>query len=133
MGASTGQQYLESIRANQPEVYFDGELVKDLTTHPAFVGPIKTLMEQYDLQHDPRFRDICLYESPTTGELVSTSFLTPRSREDVIKRRRHFKARADHHFGVMGRVPDFMNALVNSWLFASDYYGKVNPKYGENA
>ena len=116
MGARTGQQYLESIRAHQPEVYFQGERIADVTSHPAFVGPIKTLMEQYDLQHDPKYRDLCLYESPTTGDLVSSGFMVPRSREELIKRSRHFKLRADHHFGMMGRVPDFMNALVTGWL-----------------
>ena len=133
MGARTGQQYLESLRANQPEVYLNGERIQDVTTHPIFVGPIQSLMEQYDMQHDPRFRDICLYESPTTGDMVSTSFLAPRSREEVIKRRRHFKARADQNFGTMGRAPDFMNSSVTSWQFADDYYSAAQPKYAGNA
>lgn len=133
MGARTGQQYLDSIRANQPEVYFNGERIADVTTHPAFVGPAKTIAEQYDLQHDPRFRDICLFESPTSGDLVSSAFLVPQSREDIIKRRRHFKIRADHHFGTMGRAPDFMNAWVTNWMFSAEHYGTANPKYGANA
>lgn len=133
MGARTGAEYLDSIRRNQPEVYLNGERVADVTTHPAFAGPAKTIAEQYDLQHDPRYRDICLYESPTTGELVSSSFMVARSREDLIKRRQHYKIRADHHFGTMGRAPDFMNALVTGWLFADDHYSAANPKYAGNA
>lgn len=133
MGARTGQQYLENIRANQPEVYLNGERVADITTHPAFTGPIRSIMEQYDLQHDPTFRDICLYESPTTGDLVSTSFMAPRSRDEVVKRRRHFKARADLNFGTMGRAPDFMNSLVTSWQFADAYYSEKQPRHAGNA
>ncbi|WP_091743231.1 4-hydroxyphenylacetate 3-hydroxylase family protein [Phenylobacterium immobile] len=133
MGARTGQDYLDSIRKNQPEVYFNGVRIEDITTHPAFTGPIETIMDQYDLQHDPRMRDICLYESPTTGDLVSTSFMVAKSREDVVKKRRHFKVRADQHFGLMGRVPDFMNAFVLAWNFQADHYAKTNAKYGENA
>ncbi|WP_091741514.1 4-hydroxyphenylacetate 3-hydroxylase family protein [Phenylobacterium immobile] len=133
MGARTGQQYLESMRVNQPEVWLNGERVEDITTHPVFVGPIKSIMEQYDLQHHPDFRDICLYESPTTGDLVSTGFMTPKSREDIIKRRRHFKARADLNFGTMGRAPDFMNALVTMWQFSDEHYSAAQPKYAGNA
>jgi 4-hydroxyphenylacetate 3-monooxygenase oxygenase component len=133
MGARTGQQYLASLIANQPEVYLNGERLDDVTAHPAFRGPIQSIMEQYDLQHDPKFSDICLFPSPTTGDLVSTSFLVPQSREDIVKRRRHFKARADQNFGTMGRAPDFMNAWVSSWNFSAEHYGKVNPKYGHNA
>lgn len=133
MGARTGQQYLESIRQRQPEVYFQGARIEDVTTHPAFVGPVKSVMEQYDLQHDPRYRDICLYESPTSGEPVSTGFMVPRSRDDLIKRSQHYKLRTDHHFGTMGRVPDFMNALVTGWLALDDYIGAFSPRYAGNA
>jgi 4-hydroxyphenylacetate 3-monooxygenase oxygenase component len=133
MGARTGQQYLDSLKVNQPEVYLNGERVEDITTHPVFVGPIRSIMEQYDLQHDPKFRDICLYESPTTGQLVSSGFMAPRTHADLVKRRRHYKARADLNFGTMGRAPDFMNALVSAWQFSDEYYSAQQPKYAGNA
>jgi hypothetical protein len=76
------------------------------------------MMEQYDLQLAEANRDVCLFASPRTGEPVSTSFLMPRSRDDLAKRRRHFKLRADHNFGLMGRAPDFINAHVTGWGFA---------------
>jgi anthranilate 3-monooxygenase (FAD)/4-hydroxyphenylacetate 3-monooxygenase len=133
MGARNGAAYLASIREKQPVVYLNGQKVADVTTHPVFTGPLATVMQQYDLQFDPRYQDICLYESPLTGDLVSTSFLIPRSREDVIKRRRHFKIRADHHFGTMGRTPDFMNAQTAGWELADKYYGDANPRLAGNA
>ncbi len=133
MGARTGEDYLRSIRQNQPTVFLNGEQVADVTTYPVFRGPLRTIMEQYDLQHAEANRDVCLFRSPATGEMVSSSFLMPRSREDLVKRRRHFKLRADHHFGLMGRAPDFMNAYVTAWGFAADHYGRYNPVYGRNA
>lgn len=120
MGARSGADYLESIRAAQPEVYLEGERVADITTHPAFEGPLRSVMEQYDVQLDPRYRDVCLYESPTTGEPVSTSFLQPRSREDLARIRRHCKLRSDLNFGLMGRSPDFMNTFVTGWNYRAD-------------
>lgn len=50
MGARTGEQYRESIRVNQPVVFLNGERVADVTTHPTFRGPLRSIMEQYDLQ-----------------------------------------------------------------------------------
>ena len=32
----TGAQFLDSIREDGRQVYFDGEVVKDVTSHPAF-------------------------------------------------------------------------------------------------
>jgi aromatic ring hydroxylase len=133
MGARSGEQYRESLRANQPVVFLNGERVEDVTAHPAFRGPLRTIMEQYDLQLAEANRDVCLFASPKTGESVSSSFLMPRSRDDLAKRRRHFKLRADHNFGLMGRAPDFMNAYVTGWGFAAGYYGKFKPEYGNNA
>lgn len=133
MGARTGGDYLKSLREHQPHVYLNGERIVDIPNHPAFAGPVRTIMAQYDLQHAPEFRDFCLYKSPTSGDPVSASFMMPRSREDIVKRRRHFKARADHNFGLMGRAPDFMNTLVTSWALNASQYAAFKPEAGERA
>lgn len=133
MPARSGQQYLESLKANQPEVWLDGERIEDVTTHPIFAGPIRSVMEQYDLQLSPEYRDVCLYESPTTGDLVSTSFMAPRSREDLVKKRQQFKLRADQNFGLMGRSPDFMNAYVLSMALNAEAYARHRPEARANA
>ena len=51
-----------------------GRRVEDVTEEPIFQGPIQTIAQLYDLQHDPRYRDFMTYASPTTGE--------PHSRQD---------------------------------------------------
>jgi len=133
MAARSGKDYLASIRAAQPTVYLEGQVVGDVTSHPAFTGALESVMEQYDLQLDPAYRDVCLYESPTTGDLVSTSFMQPRSQADVVRRRRHFKLRADQNFGTMGRSPDFMNAFVAGIGAAAPWFASRGPEFGERA
>jgi anthranilate 3-monooxygenase (FAD) / 4-hydroxyphenylacetate 3-monooxygenase len=133
MGARSGQDYLDSLRAAQPTVYVSGQRVDDVTEHPAFRGPLRSVMEQYDMQLDPAYRDVCLYESPTTGDPVSVSFLQPRSRQDLVKKRQHFKLRADQNFGLMGRSPDFMNAFVTWWPYSTQQFAATKPEYGDNA
>src|SRR5258708_16485060 len=73
------------------------------------------------------------YPSPTTGQPVSTSFLIPYWREDLVKKRQHFKLRADHNFGFMGRSPDFMNPFVTGWHLMADRFARAGARYGDNA
>ena len=104
-----------------------GRKVDDVTTEPAFAGPLRSIMEQYDLQLDPRHRDIA------TTDGYSSSFLVPRSREDLIRRRQTFRLRADHHFGFMGRAPDFMNAILTDFSLISDVFASGGSEaYGDN-
>jgi len=85
------------------------------------------------MQLDPAYRDVMTYPSPTTGEPVSTSFLVPYSREELVKKRKHFKLRTDHNFGFMGRAPDFMNQFVAGWHLMADRFARAGARFGENA
>ena len=133
MPARSGQAYIESLRKNAPCVYLGGRRVADVTAEPIFQEPIRAIAEQYDMQLDPAYRDIMTYASPSTGEPVSTSFLVPRTREDLVKKRKHFKLRADHNFGFMGRAPDFMNQFVTGWHLMADRFARKENRFGENA
>jgi anthranilate 3-monooxygenase (FAD)/4-hydroxyphenylacetate 3-monooxygenase len=133
MPARSGQTYIESLRKNAPCVYLGGRRVADVTAEPIFQEPIRAIAEQYDMQLDPAYRDIMTYASPSTGEPVSTSFLVPRTREDLVKKRKHFKLRADHNFGFMGRAPDFMNQFVTGWHLMADRFARAGARFGENA
>jgi 4-hydroxyphenylacetate 3-monooxygenase oxygenase component len=132
MGARSGAEYVESLREHQPEVYLEGQRVKDVTTEPIFAGPIESIRQQYDLQVDPRTRDITTYVDPDDGVRYSSSFLVPRSREQLGQRRQHFKLRCDHNFGFMGRAPDFMNALVTDFYLLRELFGRADPRYADN-
>src|SRR5262249_562298 len=85
------------------------------------------------MQPDPAYRDVMTYPSPTTGEPVSSSFLVPCSREELVKKRKHFKLRADHNFGFMGRAPDFMNQFVTGWHLMADRFARGGARFGDNA
>ena len=48
----TGKEFLEKLRDGRV-IYFDGELVKDVTTHPAFATSARSYARMYDTLHDP--------------------------------------------------------------------------------
>ena len=133
MPARSGQAYVESLKKNTPTVYLGGRRIADVTAEPIFQEPIRAIAEQYDMQLDPAYRDVMTYVSPASGAPVSTSFLIPYSREDLVKKRKHFKLRADHNFGFMGRAPDFMNQFVTGWHLMADRFARGGARYGQNA
>lgn len=133
MGARTGNDYIASIKKMKPTVYLNGRLVEDVTEEPAFKGTINSMAQLYDLQHEERYRDFALYESPTTGDLVSSSFMIPRTHEELVKKRQTFKLRTDHNFGFMGRTMDFMNPLVTGWYQNRHRFAERGEQFGKNA
>jgi len=57
----TGAEYLESLRDGR-EVWIDGERVADVTAHPAFRNPARSVARLYDAMHDPATRDLLTAE-----------------------------------------------------------------------
>jgi anthranilate 3-monooxygenase (FAD) / 4-hydroxyphenylacetate 3-monooxygenase len=131
--ARSGEQYVESLRERQPCVYLNGRRITDVTAEPVFQGALESIAQQYDMQLLPAYREIMTFSSPSTGEPVSTSFMLPKSKQDLVKMRKHFKLRTDHSFGFMGRAPDFMNCLVTGWSVNREIFARGGQRYADNA
>ncbi len=132
MGARTGQEYLERLRSQRPEVYIQGERIEDVTTHPATRQGARSMAHLYDMQHDPALKAEMTYPSPTSGEPVGMSFLTPRTKEDLAKRHRMMRHWAEWHHGYMGRTPDYLNSSLMAMAAAADFFAGNDPRFGEN-
>src|SRR5256712_11993298 len=87
MGARTGRQYIEGLQDQPREVWLRGERVKDVTTHPGLANGVRAIASLYDMQHDPGLGDDMTYVSPTSGGRVGLSFIVPRTREELERRR----------------------------------------------
>ncbi|MBF6559443.1 MAG: hypothetical protein IVW56_04050 [Candidatus Binataceae bacterium] len=129
MGIRSGSEFVESLR-DARTIYANGERVRDVTDYPPFRGIVATMASLYDLQH--RRRDELTFPSPTTGEPVSASFILADTLEAAERRARAEEIRADHTFGLMGRMPDFCNAMVSDVVTARGYVGRREPRYGDN-
>lgn len=132
MGARTGQQYLEGLREAGAEVWLAGERIADVTSHPATRNAARSIAHLYDMQHEPALRDAMTFPSPTTGEPVGMTFITPRTREDLVRRRVAMKHWADFSGGFLGRTPDYLNVAFMAMAAASDFFAAEDPRYGEN-
>ncbi|HVY82370.1 MAG TPA: 4-hydroxyphenylacetate 3-monooxygenase, oxygenase component [Steroidobacteraceae bacterium] len=130
-GARRGAQFLQRLREQPPSLWYRGELVQDVTTHPAMKGGVHTLAGLYDLQWQKQ--DICLYDSPTTGNKVARSFMMPRTHDELASISRAMKVWEDHTFGMMGRVPDYINRAITGYAAGAKYLAQADPRFGENA
>ncbi len=132
MPARTGDQYVQGLREKPREVWIEGECVSDPTAYPGFRGGIKSVAHLYDMQYDPDIRDEMLYTSPTTGDPVGMSFLTPRTREDLERRHRMMYNWARFSGGMLGRSPDYLNSSFMALAAAADFFGQSDPRFAEN-
>ncbi|HWG25048.1 4-hydroxyphenylacetate 3-monooxygenase, oxygenase component [Actinospica sp.] len=133
MPARTGKEYLERLDASRPTVHIQGEsLTGGIQEHPAFRNVVRTYAELYDLQHTDEHRDTMTYTSPSSGDRVATSFLVPKTPEDLVKRRSAFKVWADYSNGMLGRTGDYMNSSLMALASAADWFGQSDPAFGEN-
>jgi 4-hydroxyphenylacetate 3-monooxygenase len=132
MPARTGDEYIAGLRERAAEIYIAGERVKDVTTHPALENGVRTLASLYDLQHDPAWREAMTYCSPTTGDRVGLSFITPRTVQDLERRRAMMAHWARASCGMMGRTPDFMNVNMMAMAAAGDYFAQNRPEFKAN-
>ena len=132
MPARTGAEYIAGLRDRAADIYIGGQKVKDVTTHPAFAGGIRTVAGLLDMQHDPAKREDMVYTSPSTGDPVGLSFIMPRNADDLKRRRKMMTNWALASCGMMGRTPDFLNVAVMSMAAAAEYSARNRPEFGEN-
>ncbi|QBD77760.1 4-hydroxyphenylacetate 3-monooxygenase, oxygenase component [Ktedonosporobacter rubrisoli] len=132
MPARTGAEYIRDLRERQGEVWISGERIEDVTTHPATHHLVQSLAHLYDMQHDPAWRDILTYLSPTTNERVGMSFLQPQTCEDLQRRSTMMLAWARYSGGMMGRTPDYLNSSYMALSAASSYFAANRQEFAKN-
>ena len=131
MGARNGATYLERLRDDR-EVWLDGERVEDVTRDPRLCRGVRSIAALYDLQLEPSRVEQMTYVSPTSGERVGLSHIAPQSIEDLIRRRNMVRTWAEWSGGMLGRSPDYLNAMVMGCAANAAYFGHNDPAYASN-
>lgn len=134
MPARTGKEYIEGIKSRKTEVWIHGEKVDNIPEHPAFKNVVQSVAGLYDLQYEKP--DKMLYTSPTSGEKVGLSFIAPKTKEDLFRRREMHSEWAAFSGGMMGRSPDYLNTSIMAFGTASSFFaqsGGGDPRFAKNA
>lgn len=116
----TGEEYLESLRDGR-KVFFRGEWVKDVTTHPAFRNAARSVARLYDALHAPETRDI-LTKVDRWGILTHKFFAPAYSAQDLKEAAEAITLWQRMSFGWMGRTPEYKAAFMATLGADPDYY-----------
>jgi 4-hydroxyphenylacetate 3-monooxygenase len=125
----TGEQYLAALNDGR-RVYIDGEVVEDVSAHPAFAGVTAAIAAMYDLAADPA-ADLT-YESPETGTLTNKVFMIPRSRQQLAQWRAAVTAWASLSRGFVGRGPDHVAAFLAGFASAATIFDVEGRPFADN-
>ncbi len=80
----SSEEYRRSLKEMRPNVHKFGELIEDVTIHPATKRTVESHSRIYALAMDAEYEDILTTESPLTGEKVSRYLSIMRNAEDMI-------------------------------------------------
>ncbi|WP_071394206.1 4-hydroxyphenylacetate 3-hydroxylase N-terminal domain-containing protein [Bacillus tuaregi] len=127
----TGEMYKESLRDNRT-VYYKGELIPDVTTHPVTSGGIHIMSKIFDAQHDEATRDTLTYMREDIGERVTKAWMIPRTKEDLKSRRELTDYVARETFGVFGRPFDLAPLVPVGMAAHLSKFREKRPEYAEN-
>lgn len=84
MALKTREDYLEALRKLRPNIYKFGELIEDVTTHPATKRTVESHALNFDASHDPDLADIYTTTSIFTNEKIHRWNSMMQSAEDLI-------------------------------------------------
>ncbi|WP_111718641.1 4-hydroxyphenylacetate 3-monooxygenase, oxygenase component [Homoserinimonas sp. OAct 916] len=133
MGIRTGAQYIDKLNSMRPHVLIDGEVIREnIAEHPAFTNVTRTFATLFDMQHDPQHSEALTYALPQTGERVSTSFLIPRTVEDLERRRQATEVWAEYSHGFLGRTGDYLNSALTALAAAEHWFAQADPQFAQN-
>ena len=86
MALMTGEEYIESIRKLNMEIYMFGKRVENPVDDPILRPSLNSVRMTYDLSQMPEYEDIMTAVSPETGKRINRFTHIHRSTEDLIKK-----------------------------------------------
>lgn len=109
----TREEYIESIRKMNPNVYMFGERIRDITKFGITRLALEGIGVSYDLPHDPRYREMVTKRSDLTGEEVNVYTHINSSSEDLKRRVKVARLMCQRTGVCTGRCPgwDCINAI----------------------
>ncbi|MQA96571.1 MAG: Pyoverdin chromophore biosynthetic protein pvcC [Streptosporangiales bacterium] len=116
----TGDAYLESLRDSR-RVYLHGELVDDVTTHPAFRNSARSVAMLYDALHDSKTRDV-LTAVDDQGIRTHRFFMPSHDTAELLAAREAIATWSRLNYGFMGRTPDYKAAFMAGLSARPDFY-----------
>lgn len=124
----TGAEYLRALNDGR-DIRVGTEKIDDVTTHPAFRGPIKVIADTYDIVHGDSSAQ---FTDPDDGQTYSGMWRIPRTSEDISARRHMHEVWANASYGLMGRTPDHVASLLSAYAGSSEVFAGSDRRFEDN-
>jgi 4-hydroxyphenylacetate 3-monooxygenase len=125
----TGADYLAAIRDGR-RVYVGGDLVTDVTTHPAFRNTARSFADIYDRKRSAEHIEATSFEEG--GQRYSGWYLRPKDRDGLRKRAETHRRVASWTYGLLGRSPDHVASFVTGLAMSPELFEGNRKGFGEN-
>jgi len=122
----TGAEHIASLKDGRA-VFIDGELVADVTTHPAFRNAVRAAAELYDFQARPENIELMTFQPDGCNRRVNRGWQMPRNYEELVQRRKALQAWAALSCGFCGRSPDHLSSSLIGQRMGLDVFAKHGP------
>ena len=86
MKLRNGAEYIESLRALKPVIYYKGKRIQDVTRNPATAAHVRAAAMTYALAGSKKHEDLATATSHLTGRAVSRFTHVHQNIEDLIKK-----------------------------------------------
>ncbi len=84
MALKTAEEYKQSLRKMRPNVHKFGQVIEDVTTHPATRSTVEGHAQIYEAQNDPKYQDAFTTTSHLTGDRISRYLSIIENVDDMV-------------------------------------------------
>lgn len=129
----SGKDFINRIDHLKSEIWVDGQkMVGKVSEHPAFRGVMRSKAQLFDMQNDPALRDVLTFISPKTEKRVSFSYHQPKTKDDLLFRKKATELWARANFGLLGRSPDYLNTGLMILATSHNLFSAKDKKFGDH-
>jgi 4-hydroxyphenylacetate 3-monooxygenase len=126
----TGAEFLQGLDDGRA-VYFNGERVKNVATHPAFAGAAKSSAHLFDIAADPANRERMTTQSPS-GKPMWRAYQIPRTHADLRAKRLASEMWSEASFGLIGRSPDHVSGFFTGFAAVPEVFAEGGQQFADN-
>jgi len=125
MPLKTPEQYEESLRALNLEVYLFGERVKSPVDHPIIRPSLNSVMKTYELAQNPEHSELMTVKSSLTGKRINRFTHLHQSTEELIKKVKMLRLLGQKTGACFQRCVgmDAFNAVYSTTYETDEAYG----------
>jgi 4-hydroxyphenylacetate 3-monooxygenase len=121
-----GAAHIKSVRDGRT-VYLDGNVVHDVSVHPAYRNAVASAASLYEHQSKPENVERMTFDLGG-GHRVNRCWQLPRTYADLVERRQALVEWAEISCGFMGRSPDHVASSMSGMMMGFEIFQRHDEK-----